>query len=194
MLFNSKIFVGIVALIGLGIPFYFLYGDRCSFTKTDVLQKVSINTSETVLECSEGNKSYSVYLVPKSSSEAEQQGFSFKVVDKNADNKVKWAADSNPADKWNDWAIAIYKNGPEGNHQTKIRVPTGRIFRHGSTIISCQKSKLKFKDNIQTCPGGSFLMNSKLQFEVDGESDVKMKSDKFEWSVGFTPKRIFCRS
>lgn len=194
MLFNSKLFVGIVALMGLGIPFYFLYGDRCSFAKTDVLQKVSINTSETVLECSEGKKSYSVYLVPKDNSGTEQQEFSFKVVDKKADNKVKWGPDSNQTDKWNDWAIAIYKNGSVGDHQTKIRVPTGKIFRNGSTIISCQKSKLKFKDNIKTCPGGSFLMNSKLKFEVDEKSDVKMKSDKFEWSVGFAPKRIFCRS
>ncbi|RAO94995.1 hypothetical protein DNK47_02140 [Mycoplasma wenyonii] len=179
---------------GIGISLYFLYGDHCSFTKTNVLQKVAINTSETILECSENDKDYSVYLVPAGNYETEKREFSFKVVDNKTDGKVKWGPESNPEDKWNDWAIAIYKNGSKGSHQTKIRVPIGKIFKNGSTIISCQKSKLKFKENIETCPGGSFLMNSKLQFEVDGKSEVKMKSDKFEWSIGFVPKRIFCHT
>lgn len=191
MLVNLRLIAGVIALAGLGVPFYLLSGKKCSFIRANELQKISLNVSETILECAENGKNYSIYLAPAENSGSNQQDISFKVVDNNVEKKVKWGQGSQKGDKWDEWGIAIYKDEVKGK-ETKIRVPTGNVYNKGKVLITCQKSKLKFKENAKTCSGGAILMNTKLKFDIDSFGNVKIQSEKFDWTDDFNPKRQFC--
>lgn len=192
MLVNSKLVIGVLALAGLGVPFYLLTGRKCSLLRANELQKISLNVSETVLECAENGRNYSIYLAPAENSKSNQQEISFKVVDNNSEKKVKWGQESQRGDEWDEWGIAIYKNGTEKGKETKIRVPARNVYNKEKVLITCQKSKLKFKDESKACSGGSILMNTKLKFDIDSLGNVKIQSANFDWADDFKPNRQFC--